>query len=89
MAASLANRMPSDYKQYYLNTAVAQWNWFRNSGLINGENLINDGLDSNCRNNGGPPVSDCDTLSLPTLPVQARLGVKFIGNPLFCPSSNR
>lgn len=49
VAASLANRM-SD-KQYYLDIAQGQWDWFRASGMINSRNLINDGLTSNCRNN--------------------------------------
>ncbi|KAK6065558.1 glycosyl hydrolase [Seiridium cupressi] len=51
IAASLANRM-SKNKQYYLDIANEQWNWFKNSGLINSDNLINDGLDDNCHNNG-------------------------------------
>ncbi|KAH8196584.1 hypothetical protein TruAng_009242 [Truncatella angustata] len=50
VAASLANRMPN--KQYYLDIANEQWNWFKSSGLINSDNLINDGLDDNCLNNG-------------------------------------
>jgi predicted alpha-1,6-mannanase (GH76 family) len=50
VAASLANRMPN--KKYYLEIANEQWNWFKNSGLINSDNLINDGLTSNCQNNG-------------------------------------
>lgn len=56
VAASLANRMPSESKQYYLDVALNQWNWFKGSGMINSENLINDGLDGNCQNNGGSPV---------------------------------
>ncbi|KAI0132150.1 glycosyl hydrolase [Xylariales sp. AK1849] len=50
VAASLANRMPN--KQYYLDIAQTQWEWFKNSGMINSDNLINDGLDDNCKNNG-------------------------------------
>lgn len=50
VAASLANRIPSEPK--YLQTAKNQWDWFRNSGMINSDNLINDGLDGNCKNNG-------------------------------------
>ena len=52
VAASLANRIPSD-KTHYVNIATNQWNWFLNSGMINGENLINDGLNDQCQNNGG------------------------------------
>ncbi|KAI1386477.1 glycoside hydrolase family 76 protein [Hypoxylon trugodes] len=51
VAASLANRIPSR-KDYFLDTAKAQWNWFKNSGLINKDNLINDGLTDDCKNNG-------------------------------------
>lgn len=50
VAASLANRMSN--KQYYLDIANEQWNWFKDSGMINSDNLINDGLDDNCNNNG-------------------------------------
>ena len=56
VAASLANRMPAQNKQYYLDIAKTQWEWFKNSGMINGDSLINDGLDDNCRNNGKSPV---------------------------------
>ncbi|KAH8681146.1 glycoside hydrolase [Xylariales sp. PMI_506] len=50
VAAALANRMSN--KDYYLNIAQTQWEWFKNSGMINDNNLINDGLDDNCKNNG-------------------------------------
>lgn len=50
VAASLANRVPSNGT--YLQIARAQWQWFQQSGMINSNNLINDGLDSNCKNNG-------------------------------------
>ncbi|KAI1430363.1 glycoside hydrolase family 76 protein [Xylaria sp. FL1777] len=52
VAASLANRVP-DKKDYYLNIAQKQWAWFKSSGMINKDNLINDGLDETCKNNGG------------------------------------
>lgn len=51
VAAHLANRVPSN--KTYLNTAVAQWNWFQGSGMINSQSLINDGLTSACKNNNG------------------------------------
>ncbi|KAI0484731.1 glycosyl hydrolase [Xylariaceae sp. FL0804] len=51
VAASLANRV-TDKKDQYLAIAQKQWNWFKNSGLINENNLINDGLTSACKNNG-------------------------------------
>jgi predicted alpha-1,6-mannanase (GH76 family) len=50
VAAHLANRMSN--KQYYLDIALNQWTWFQKSGMINSQNLINDGL-KNCSNNGG------------------------------------
>ncbi|HVH43934.1 MAG TPA: glycoside hydrolase family 76 protein [Labilithrix sp.] len=50
LAASLHNRMPGD--QTYLARAKEIWEWFDASGMINGQNLINDGLGSDCRNNG-------------------------------------
>ena len=51
IAAHLANRMAN--KQYYLNIALDQWAWFQNTGMINSQNLVNDGLTVNCTNNGG------------------------------------
>jgi predicted alpha-1,6-mannanase (GH76 family) len=50
VAAHLANR-ESD-KQLYLDIAQQQWAWFQGTGMINDDNLINDGLDENCENNG-------------------------------------
>ncbi|KAF7562498.1 hypothetical protein G7046_g1631 [Stylonectria norvegica] len=50
VAASLARRIPGNGT--YLEIAKKQWEWFEKSGMINSKNLINDGLDSNCRNNG-------------------------------------
>lgn len=37
----------------YLEWATKEWRWFEGSGLINGDFLVNDGLLSNCANNGG------------------------------------
>ncbi len=50
VAASLANRVSSEEK--YLQIAEDQWKWFYNSGMINSDNLINDGLNGDCKNNG-------------------------------------
>lgn len=50
VAASLANRIPSDPR--YLDIAHDQWKWFRSSGMINSKSLINDGLTGQCKNNG-------------------------------------
>ena len=40
-------------KHYYLATALEQWGWFQNSGMINDKSLINDGLSTACTNNNG------------------------------------
>jgi predicted alpha-1,6-mannanase (GH76 family) len=37
----------------YYDWAFKEWNWFRNSGMINSSNIVNDGLNSSCQNNGG------------------------------------
>lgn len=54
VAASLANRA-SDVDGY-LAIAEGQWTWFQRSGMINNNNLVNDGLtinaDGTCVNNG-------------------------------------
>jgi len=39
----------------YLAWAQKEWQWFEASGMINQQSLINDGLDNNCKNNGGTP----------------------------------
>ncbi|POS83436.1 hypothetical protein EPUL_006162 [Erysiphe pulchra] len=50
----LANRLPSTPSPfYYMNEAIRSYTWFRESGLINGENLINNALDlKTCKNDG-------------------------------------
>ncbi|OAA38637.1 glycosyl hydrolase [Metarhizium rileyi] len=50
VAASLATRIPGN--RTYAEIATKQWHWFQKSGMINGQHLINDGLDANCKNNG-------------------------------------
>ncbi|KAF9268674.1 Six-hairpin glycosidase [Marasmius fiardii PR-910] len=42
------------FGQKYLDNAKKTWDWLRNSGMRNGDNLWNDGLtqDGTCRNNG-------------------------------------
>lgn len=57
IAASLANRVSDPTsKAQYLSWAEQEWQWFQNSGMINSQNLINDGLNatnpSACTNNG-------------------------------------
>ena len=50
-AAHLATRSQGK-NGYYLDKAKTAWAWFQNSGLINADGNINDGLDSSCKNNG-------------------------------------
>ncbi len=53
VAASIANRVGSNDKDEFLNWAQMEWDWFKNSGIINSEGLINDGIDdTTCTNNG-------------------------------------
>ena len=57
VAASLANRAKTpEQRQKYLDWAQKEWAWFHNSGMINSEHLINDGLNlsdpEHCTNNG-------------------------------------
>lgn len=37
----------------YAAWAQKEWVWFSRSGMINSDNLVNDGLTAQCRNNGG------------------------------------
>ncbi|KAJ0419161.1 glycosyl hydrolase family 76-domain-containing protein [Aspergillus carlsbadensis] len=50
LAAHLANR--AEDSAFYRDWAERQWTWFRDSGLINENNTINDGLTNDCTNNG-------------------------------------
>ncbi|EED17160.1 glycosyl hydrolase, putative [Talaromyces stipitatus ATCC 10500] len=53
LAAHLANRV-SDSASTYIAWAEEAWNWFAATGMINSEGTINDGLTSDCVNNGQP-----------------------------------
>ncbi len=53
VAARLHLRTPGDAGAgSYLDWAEKEWNWFQQKGLTNSSNLVNDGLDENCHNNG-------------------------------------
>lgn len=41
-----------DGKGSYIDWAKRSWQWFKQSGMINRDNLVNDGLNDRCRNNG-------------------------------------
>lgn len=58
IAAKLANRTTGSASANYLSWANKEWSWFRNSGMINSSNLINDGItpptaNPPCANNNG------------------------------------
>jgi rhamnogalacturonyl hydrolase YesR len=49
IAVRLHQRLAGDR---YLDWAQRTWRWFQASGMINRQNLVNDGLDDACQNNG-------------------------------------
>jgi predicted alpha-1,6-mannanase (GH76 family) len=52
VAAKLASLTQDEQKRAtYLDWAQREWKWFAASGMINSENLVNDGLDATCHNN--------------------------------------
>jgi predicted alpha-1,6-mannanase (GH76 family) len=53
VAIRLHQRAPGDAGPgSRLDWAMREWAWFAKSGLINSDNMINDGLDRRCENNG-------------------------------------
>jgi predicted alpha-1,6-mannanase (GH76 family) len=57
VGAELANRTDEPRQRTtYISWAQKEWKWFRDSGMINQQHLVNDGLDSStpsaCKNNG-------------------------------------
>jgi len=55
IAAHLANRVSADQKDNYIHWARMEWDWFWNSGVINSNSLVNDGVDMvTCKNTGKP-----------------------------------
>ena len=53
VAAKLALHTHRKQRANYLDWANREWTWFSQTGLINPDTLINDGLDESCHNNGG------------------------------------
>lgn len=55
LAARLAGMYApvSPERQYYLGEAQKCWQWLQHSGMCNAQHLYNDGLNKECRNNGG------------------------------------
>jgi predicted alpha-1,6-mannanase (GH76 family) len=53
IAAKLANRAAPDKKASYKGYAMTQWKFFNQSGLINSENLVCDGLNMTCQISDG------------------------------------
>lgn len=52
VAAQLANRAANE--EYYIQWALKQWEWFQQTGMINAQYNINNGIDPiTCRNDGG------------------------------------
>ncbi|KAK4691239.1 hypothetical protein P7C71_g5716, partial [Lecanoromycetidae sp. Uapishka_2] len=52
LAAQLANRAANE--EYYIQWALKQWGWFQQTGMINAQYNINNGIDpATCRNDGG------------------------------------
>tara|TARA_R110002003_G_scaffold41_4_gene2852 strand:+ start:21498 stop:22388 length:891 start_codon:yes stop_codon:yes gene_type:complete len=53
IAAHLANRVSAQEKEHYQNWAQMEWDWFWSFGIINGDGLVNDGIDQKtCKNDG-------------------------------------
>ena len=52
VAAKLAIHTHRKQRAAYLDWANREWTWFAQTGMINSDGLINDGLDASCHNNG-------------------------------------
>jgi predicted alpha-1,6-mannanase (GH76 family) len=78
VAAHLANRTGGAQREQYAYWSKREWDWFSASGMINAQNLINDGLDSSnpaaCKNNGQATWSYNQGVILGGLAEYSRLG---------------
>ena len=52
LAAALSLRTTGPAAANYKQWALLEWDWFANTGMINAQGLVNDGLTEDCRNNG-------------------------------------
>jgi predicted alpha-1,6-mannanase (GH76 family) len=52
VGAHLAARESAQKRMNYLAWTKREWDWFDKSGMINADNLVNDGLTADCKNNG-------------------------------------
>lgn len=57
LGAALANRVSSDQKQTYLSPAEAGWDWVFNSGVVNSDHYVVDGVDITTCEPEGPIYS--------------------------------
>ena len=57
VAAHLAERTSGDDRTGFLNDALDEWNWFKDSGLIGSNNLVSDSLNlTTCQVDPGSPT---------------------------------
>lgn len=52
--AARLHRLSPGTDGHYLDWALREWDWFRASGMIGPNGLVNDGLTADCENNGKP-----------------------------------
>lgn len=49
----MARAQNTEQRAHYRDWALREWQWFSQSGMINSDHLVNDGLDAHCKNNHG------------------------------------
>lgn len=52
VSAGIAVRVGDNVRQTYLDAATSGWNWFKGTGMIGSDNLVVDGLTSDCKPTG-------------------------------------